>query len=596
MTDVATNNDSVSFRVLCAPTGSGKSTSAAALIASGVRTIPGFSAAFITETVKQADDTGALIAKLIGADAVTVWSSAHDSEATEVQRAATQAEYGPLEMRPSRRSDLTDARVVVVTHRLWLNEMAKKLEGGARFFRGKRRSVVFVDEHPSLVKMVERTPGDLIKLRDHLLQVDQEDPRIEVLERVAAVADKEFKAPDGSAYAPLRLVDEEDKPLFSSDSGAMFDYADPAMTASKALPLPEIQQTLRFMSAASKGCLFISRSGGTSLVSYEAEYEPGPGHVLLDATADITGMAAYLPGMDDVSVPAVDYRNLSVHHMQHPKEFQRASEVLRRATTARPYAEWIRGQVIENTEAGDTALVVAHKGLFDHEYLERAEDPKTPAVWDGRQVVTCHWGMGIGSNLYRSIENVFLFGEFFIPRSAVISNVYGWSGGTPTAKQLADASRPHEPGGAFLSAYKGHLLRWTKQLASRGAVRNIDAEGHCGSMRLFTSMKLGRLLRYFADLFPGAELPILLGASDTLRGDQLTGPEKLVELLISTEEKILPSDRVEVLTGVRADSLNQAISRNPAVSKAIELGGWEIASSSSVGLPGKRKVLARLAA
>jgi hypothetical protein len=35
--------------------------------------------------------------------------------------------------------------------------------------------------------------------------------------------------------------------------------------------------------------------------------------------------------------------------------------------------------VVTNTAPGERALVVAHKGLFDHEYLAAAPDPDHPA-------------------------------------------------------------------------------------------------------------------------------------------------------------------------------------------------------------------------
>jgi hypothetical protein len=44
-------------------------------------------------------------------------------------------------------------------------------------------------------------------------------------------------------------------------------------------------------------------------------------------------------------------------------------------------------------------------------------------------------------------------------------------------KNIADANVPVNPKGIFLTARDGHLLRWNKQLACRGNVRNIDAEG-----------------------------------------------------------------------------------------------------------------------
>ena len=32
----------------------------------------------------------------------------------------------------------------------------------------RARSVIFVDEHPSLINVIERTPADIVKLRDRV--------------------------------------------------------------------------------------------------------------------------------------------------------------------------------------------------------------------------------------------------------------------------------------------------------------------------------------------------------------------------------------------------------------------------------------------
>jgi hypothetical protein len=98
MDDVEQDLQGRAFRVVSAPTGSGKSLGAAALIAAAYRTDPAFTCAYVVETVALADEMGAMIGALIGNENVTVWTTAHDAGASDYKRADLEADYGPLKM------------------------------------------------------------------------------------------------------------------------------------------------------------------------------------------------------------------------------------------------------------------------------------------------------------------------------------------------------------------------------------------------------------------------------------------------------------------------------------------------------------------
>src|SRR5262249_439361 len=143
----------------------------------------------------------------------------------------------------------------------------------------------------------------------------------------------------------------------------------------------EIEQamtTCRFIrSAVSAGYAFASHQGKV-IVAYDRAIHPGPGHVLLDATADITGLVILLDDNDteSVDVPTVDFSNLEIVHVAQPNEFAFVGRVVEKERTAKPYADWIRETVLQHTQPGDDVLLVVHKGLLVHGYIERAEEPE----------------------------------------------------------------------------------------------------------------------------------------------------------------------------------------------------------------------------
>lgn len=591
MDDVREDRNDKVFRVVSAPTGSGKTCSAAAVIHAATLVIPGFTCAYVVQTIRQVDEVGMLIQELVGDNGVTVWTSAHKMGMDAEERAEAEAEHGTLHMPPSRQADLKDARIIVVTHKLWKQEMSTGIDKGVRCCNGKRRSVIFVDEHPEFTRIIERTPGDITKLRDRIFQVDPEHSYIPVLEAILERATEAFKS-TGATFSLAGLVDCLEAYEFYEEK-SMRPYVDRGITEATAIvQAANMEETCKFIVAAAKSCVFISRSQYPTLVAYEFEFETGPGHVLLDATADITGMVGMMAGMDDVDVPTVDFGNLEVFHIEQPRQFKRVDKVVKRQRKAEPYAAWITEQVLANTEPGDDVLVVTHKRMLDLGFLTRAEDPADPADWDGRTVNVIHWGVGIGSNKYMNKGTVFLFGEFWRPRSVSVADSCAWRDRPPTKEYLAEASLAKMKGHT-LTAYDGHLLRWGKQLACRGRVRMIDAEGKCGAMKLFTSMDFDRLITHLDALFPGCHPPTCL-VSDKPVG--MSKVDKLCRLLASPPRDVLWSDVIAQEVGIIARDLSRTIRTTPKIGRTMDRYGWTLVSAKDLGEPGKRKALARLAA
>jgi len=259
------------------------------------------------------------------------------------------------------------------------------------------------------------------------------------------------------------------------------------------------------------------------------------------------------------------------------------------ATAAKEYAKWIKDTVVRNTTDGERVLVVAHKDLFDHDYLEGSEDPDHPLDWSGRRVSTLHWGIGVGSNKYQDCMAVFEFGEFHVPRRVAIGNVHGWTDTRPTSEALRSASGQN-PTGHYLTAYEGHLLRWAKQIGSRGTIRNLDADGRCGAMRLYTTMDQERLFKSMPYLWPGASRPTLL--ENGLDKPKTNGRAGLARLLGVHAGDVLWADEIEALTDIKPGHLSGAL-KSKQVAAAIEAFGWRLVSAKDLGRSGRGKALVK---
>lgn len=141
--------------------------------------------------------------------------------------------------------------------------------------------------------------------------------------------------------------------------------------------------------------------------------------------------------------------------------------------------------------------------------------------------------------------------------------------------KAADGHLDRITGSSMPSDYKsvqdGDRLRWFKQLATRGAVRNLT-NGVCGEMTLHTSMDFSLLVRSVQGLFPNAALPKV---SEVNRIETEENPiDKLVALLADTNSPSqIRADEVATITGIPGRKLGARL-KTYKVSSVANLYGW----------------------
>ena len=70
--------------------------------------------------------------------------------------------------------------------------------------------------------------------------------------------------------------------------------------------------------------------------------------------------------MELEDVPEVNYRNIQVTHVTPPNEFKnkmRPNGIMKNSWSAKPYMEWFKDFVLENTSNNSDILVVAKQDL-----------------------------------------------------------------------------------------------------------------------------------------------------------------------------------------------------------------------------------------
>jgi hypothetical protein len=350
----------------------------------------------------------------------------------------------------------------------------------------------------------------------------------------------------------------------------------------------QVRNVFGFGRAMAKGFAFLSRyddyGKGARFVGYEMNMPLRSGTILLDATADIDGISLLVNNRKHVRVPRVDFSNLTITHIEAdiPKGCT-VSEIIKQAKRAKPYAKWIVETIGENSKPGEQVLAVVHKGLLDHEYLPDAHrDFSQPLDLDGREVCFIHWGSGIGSNRWKDATAVFLFGEFHVPKRAMVGTSLGLREQRATSAALAPFQSPNPKAKELNGIREGHLCRWIKQIAMRGNARNIDGNGCCGEQRLYVTGEFDRLILHKDRMFPGAKL-----ITQSRPGNKEGGVKGLVSLLYSTDALEITTVMLERLTGISFQKNKARYLSSPIVQKAMDDTGFTFVAGKGRGKPGR---------
>jgi hypothetical protein len=559
------------YRVVSAPTGSGKSSYAFALIAA-VRETFGNASIFLCETIDQCEESYRELVKLLPEHDVAVWTSAHDlSRSVE----SVKAEHGFNPAFRICKSDLGRFPVVVVTHSFY-----KGVNGHlSRAYCGVARSLTVLDERPNEISTYDVSTGDIKLARDYAAEVlGPESAAACALDVMHTRMEREWQ--DESHKAPFKPLEEADIGWFISEEAKNLssNYA-------------KLKPSIDFGRCLYAGCCFLSRydsngGKGGNFVGYSMDMPLHAGTIMLDATSDIDGIRHLTSNRAHVNVPQLDFSRLNITHLDYPDEVvpprSRISQLLQSADTAEPYAAWIKEQVLAHTSLGEKVLVVVHLALLNHRYLPNGCNRwATAHDLEGRQVCFSHWGTGIGANHWRDATSVFLFGEFHQKKRLIVANALGHQELQASAPFLSEVQSPNSKNEVLKALKVGHLLRWERQLAMRGNARNIDANGVCGEQKLFVTAELTRFAQHLQLLFPGARLK----ASNLRSPERLKsgGKKALLELLCTSQESAMTTRQIKDATGIDLTKNKGRYLGCSEVQQMMDLYGWQFVSGGGRG-------------
>lgn len=559
--------------VVPAPTGGGKSSAATAYLAALVRDTD-LNAALICDTQSQCDAAYREFRELLREPGqVAVWTQSHDAEKCLRSDDEIEIEQG---FRPAARftkQDLSEARIAIGTHAFYKGKNSRYISDN--------RTLIIIDEKPNDVILADISVGDVVQVHDGVVsKMGTAHPTARALKDLSNSLQALW---DGKGLDARLLFEAVGGQRSFMDHNNLrhlvriHDWGDLEMRKliSDTASLPLVQNVCRFAKAASLGHAFMARyvqaqPKGGRFVGYLYDFPIKPGMVLLDATADLDGVDQLVTWRATAPrMPRVNFQNLEVQLVSPcvPIRKKRVREILSTPDYVDAWRSWAVSFVLQETAIDEDILLVVHKDLKAH--LPRLESEE----WQGRNVHLCHWGAGIGSNKWKHCSAVFMFGEFHQPKRSTVATALGLEDVHPTSARLRDAQNVKGLRGNFLTLQEGHLLRWTKQLACRGNVRNIDDDGNCGTMRLYLTGEFGRLLDNKDRLFPGCRISTGQSSPDTLKDKSGKFIDRLRRYLLEQMRTTVPAADVDEALGTRTRRYQRELS-SPKGSELLAAIGW----------------------
>lgn len=586
MDDTRQNKPPKTFNVISAPTGSSKTVSAVAYAISKCQSDPDFTASFIVNEVRNAEAVYQMLIadEFMSEDDVGVWTAFHDEKLHKPSEIEGKYLFTP---KLTSREEVKAKRITVFTHPKWENEANGGRDDGVRMFNGKPRDVIFVDETPEFVQIVTMTPSKIKAMRDYLMAQNSEHPSIKLLTEVDIGMEQTFSLNGKTMDNTVDLLQEPNSQSIL-DEMESFDF--------KSKYAGEYYDSLievcKFLRACSMGYMFLSRREPRSFIGYLCKFKVETNLVVLDATSDLIDLYHMSGGKFVENIPQVDYSRLTINHIQPPKLFSAINNIKRLPSSqvrkaCEDYGHWIKELVMAHTKVGDKVLIVSHKLLVEQGVMPFSpmKDSPDKTSFKGRDVYSIYWGNGIGSNNYNQCNVIFTLNEFQQPTHLYVAQVLGAKRVKAKDSNIGKIRKSKDLPDEYKRVADGCKLRWFKQLASRGAIRNVGQDGICGEMTLHTTMDWNLLVGNLDRLFPNAKTPTReLKYTDKRQTNSKR--EKLIRFLSTSDASEISFKELGKLVKLHPKVFSREL-KSLNVKSTFDKYKWKIVSAKEINKSGR---------
>lgn len=588
-TEAALNPTNNTMHIVPAQTGSAKSTYMEAMTAALCDA--GYSVAIVAKTINQCHKIYIHVTKLLGqptgkklmgkrlkylanqgklsATKVAIYTSVH--------KFTSSSDSKIHDIKPSKVDHYTQeekalAPIVVSTHTALMNELEESIDLGIQKRNGRARNVVFLDETPEFNLSLSIEKWEIEQIQSLLLTSRFAEHRMSIsqlLERYQNLIDSTKK---GQYSIDLDLWSPELKTLFSrkydnyddNDQISLLEHFDRKGKSEV------FNKFLRFVNALEEGQNYYARYN-RSITFSKNLFKNNSAFILLDATSELEQFDFYnnIPKESKIDSPAVDYKNKKFKYILPPSKFSGTELTNKKEKYLSSFCTYILNTVFKNSKKGEELLVVVRMNLAIRFYEELLINAYKRKKMKGRKLNIIYWGNFIGTNEWKHIKKVFLFTGYQRPKDVYIGLDAAYQG------EVTEEFLKEQSGGSLvgrtLKLKENESIKWFKQLAARGNIRNINDKGVAGEMEIYTDTDLLWLIQNQERAFPKSPRMEFIGNNS---GGPSEGGLRIVLFLAYHKTGICTyQDLVKVGHYSDESQMNKVLTR-PGIKEAISYLGW----------------------
>lgn len=588
-TEAALNPTIDTMHIVAAQTGSAKSTYMEAMTAALCKA--GYSVAIVAKTINQCHKIYINVTLLLGqptgrelneerlkyfanqgklsANQVAIYTSVHKFTSSSDSK---KHNIKPSEVDYYTQEEKSLAPVVISTHTALMNELDENIDLGIQKQDGEPRNVVFLDETPEFNLSMSIEKWEIEEVQSLLLTsrfVEHRKAISKLLKRYQKVIDSTQK---GQYSIELDLLRPKLKSLFSrrydnyddNDQISLLEHFDRKGKSEV------FNKFLRFVNALEAGQKYYTRNN-RSITFSKNIFKNNSAFILLDATSELEQFDFYnnLPKESKIDSPFVDYKNTRIKYILPPTKFSGTYLTNKKEDYMSSFCTYIIDTVIKNSQKGEKLLIVVRKGIADRFYSKFLINAYKRKKKKGRKINIIYWGNFIGSNEWKHIKKVFLFTGYQRPKDIYIGLDAAYQG------EVTEEFLREQSGGSLvgrtLKLKENESIKWFKQLAARGNIRNINDKGEAGEMEIYTDTDLLWLIQNQERAFPKSPRMEFIGNNS---GGPSEGGLRIVLFLAYHKTGICTyQDLVKVGHYSDESQMNKVLTR-PGIKEAISYLGW----------------------
>lgn len=589
------------------PTGCGKTTTLLAYIEAEMFRDPNFSVAFVTDAIDGCVSSYNTFSDF--ADSMRPYDFYQPGD-VGLWTSNKGANGDMFSFEPITESNAGNCRFLITTNakRNILTEKSGT-DGPVFRWKGRKRSLVIVDEMPDMVSVGTMTADIIAKLKTAADVVGYHDYSKFLADVYASMDTIQSRSIPLKGEGPRLIECDLINQNYSwqimvtqfTEFLDKYSKVDKSKLLENAITMNQIQAIKEFLECACEKQVIYDKRSPRRFWYYRTKFKSDVPTVIADATAGISNVDKHIPGFDLSGTLRVSYQNVNIHHFHLPDKFQNAKSC--NVNELNQYKSYIDGTIERIVKPGDKVLAVVPKILMPKPGQEQDDDTLRlttadstysyedggPRPYLGGHVSILNHGRGIGTNRFADCNKVVIFARYIRPTPFFICLFGGLHDLIYSNEDLSGINGSNTIQGSK-SLQSGDWVKWLVQIAARGCMRVIRADGTTKPMELYLSLPEAILAEYQQGMFPGSKpfdyFDMVIPGFESSSRKKYVGQGGVIKAIHDAGDEPISIKQICEVTGDSQTHVSRSL-KSDRVTDFLARSGLVTCTGKQLGIPGK---------